>query len=38
MKMNKIFVKNKNTNYTINIGKGSLGKLKIKINKLCPYT
>ena len=36
MKMNKIFVKNKNTNYTIIIGKGSLGKLKTRINKLCP--
>ena len=38
MKMSKIFVKNKNTNYTIIIGKGSLGKLKIQINKLCPNT
>ena len=38
MKINKIFVKNKNTNYTIIIGKGSLGKLKIQINKLCPKT
>jgi len=36
MKMNRIFVKNKNTNYTIIIGKGSLGKLKVQINKLCP--
>ena len=31
MKMNKIFLKNKNTNYTIIIGKGSLGKLKTQI-------
>ena len=38
MKMSKIFVKNKNTNYTIIIGKGSLRKLKIQINKLCPKT
>ncbi len=38
MKINKIFVKNKNTNYTIIIGKGSLRKLKIQINKLCPKT
>ena len=38
MKMNNIFVKNKSTNYTIIIGKGSLGKLKIQINKLCPKT
>ena len=38
MKMNRIFVKNKNTNYTIIIGKGSLGKLKVQINKLCPKT
>ena len=38
MKMNKIFVRNKSTNYTIIIGKGSLGKLKIQINKLCPKT
>ena len=38
MKMNKIFVKNKNTNYTIIIGEGSLGKLKKQINNLCPKT
>ena len=38
MKMNRIFVKNNNTNYAIIIGKGSLGKLKIQINKLCPKT
>ena len=34
----KIFVKNKNTNYTIIIGKGLLGILKKQLNKLCPRT
>ena len=36
--MNKIYVKSKNTRYTIIIGKGSLGILKKQINKLCPRT
>ena len=38
MKINKIYVKSKNTRYTIIIGKGSLGILKTQLNKLCPRT
>ncbi len=38
MKVNKIFVKNKNTSYTIIVGKGSLRLLKKQINNLCPRT
>ena len=38
MKINKIYVKSKNTRYTIIIGKGSLGILKKQLNKLCPRT
>tara|TARA_A100001011_G_scaffold396908_1_gene496309 strand:- start:303 stop:1412 length:1110 start_codon:yes stop_codon:yes gene_type:complete len=38
MKVNKIYVKNKNTRYTIIIGKDSLGLLKKQVNTLCPQT
>ena len=38
MKISKINVKNKNTNYSMFIGNGALNLLKKQIKKLCPKT
>ena len=38
MKVNRIYVKNKNTQYSIIIGKDTLGLLKKQVKRLCPLT